>query len=88
MLCTDVPLPSEKIGKRDDPGGGRVLPYKRLIGMCRWMGWHFHDCSDYNGVVFSIDLLEWSRKFSDFWGKYRDSKCEDSRLKNQKVFVC
>ena len=25
--------------------------------------------SDYNGVAFSIDLLEWGRKFSDFWGK-------------------
>ena len=24
---------------------------------------------DYNGVAFSIDLLEWGRKFSDFWGK-------------------
>ena len=53
---------------RVDPGGG-VLPYKRLIGMCRWMGSHFHDWSDYNGVAFLIDLLEWGRKFSDFGGK-------------------
>ena len=37
--------------------------------MCRWMGSHFHDWTDYNGVAFSIDLLEWGRKFSDFWGK-------------------
>ena len=51
-----------------NPGGG-VLPYKRLIGMCRWMGSHFHDWSDYNGVAFSIDLLEWGCKFSDFGGK-------------------
>ena len=21
-----------------DPRGGEVLPYKRLMGMCRWMG--------------------------------------------------
>ena len=41
------------------PGGGGVLPYKRLIGMCRWMGSHFHAWSDYNGVAFSIELLEW-----------------------------
>ena len=34
--------------------GGGVLPYKRLMGMCRWMGLHFHDWSDYNGVAFSI----------------------------------
>ena len=50
------------------PGGG-ILPYKRLIEKCRWTGSHFHDWSDYNGVAFSIDLLEWGRKFSDFWGK-------------------
>ena len=49
--------------------GGGVLPYKRLIGTCRWMGSHFHDWSDYNGVAFSSDLLEWGRKFLDFGGK-------------------
>ena len=37
--------------------------------MCRWMGSHFHDWFDYNGVPFSIELLEWGRTFSDFWGK-------------------
>ena len=50
------------------PGGG-ALPYKRLMGLCRWTGSHFHDWSDYNGIAFSIDLLEWGRKFSDFGGK-------------------
>ena len=39
------------------------------------MGSHF---------VISIDLLKWGRKFSDF-GVSRDSKWEDSRLKNQQV---
>ena len=29
--------------------------------MCRWMGSHFHDWVDYNGVAFSIELLEWGR---------------------------
>ena len=64
--------PQRALAKQEhDPGGG-VLPYKRLIGMCRWgggMGPHFHDWGDYNGVAFSIDLLEWGRKFSDFRGK-------------------
>ena len=23
--------------------GGGLLPYKRLMGMCRWMAFHFHD---------------------------------------------
>ena len=45
------------------PGAGEVLPYKRLMGMCRWMGSHFHDWVDYNGVAFSIELLEWGRTF-------------------------
>ena len=37
--------------------------------MCRWMGSHFHDWIDWNGVAFSIELLEWGGTFSDFWGK-------------------
>ena len=35
-------------------GGRGLLPYKRLIGMCRWMGSHFDDWSDYNeGRIFN-----------------------------------
>ena len=45
---------------------GGALPYKRLMGMCRWMGSHFHDWIDYNGVAFSIELLECGCTFSDF----------------------
>ena len=51
-------------------GGEDVLPDTRLImGMCRWMGSHFHHWIDHNRVAFSIELLEWGRTFSDFWGK-------------------
>ena len=50
------------------PGGGE-LPSNRLMGMCRWMGSHFHDWVDYNGVAFSIELLKWGRIFLGFWGK-------------------
>ena len=39
--------------------------------MSRWMGSHFHDWSDYNGVAFLIDLLEWGRKFTDFLANER-----------------
>ena len=49
-------------------GGGAVLPYKRQMGMCRWMVSHFHDWIDYNGVAFSVQLPGWGRTFSDFWG--------------------
>ena len=34
-----------------------------------WMGSHFYDWIDYNGVAFAIELLEWGRTFSGFWGK-------------------
>ena len=48
--------------------GGGVLPYERIMGMCRWMGSHFHDWIDYNGVAFLIELLGWGSTFSDFLG--------------------
>ena len=54
-------------GKQPGRRGG-LLPYKRPMGMGRWMGWHFHDWIDYNGVAFSTELLEWGRTFSDFLG--------------------
>ena len=53
---------------RGEGGGEGVLSYKRLMGMYRWMRSHFHDWIDYNGVAFSIELLEWGRTFSDFLG--------------------
>ena len=34
-------------------GGGGALPSNGLLGMCRWMGSHFHDSTDYDGVAFS-----------------------------------
>ena len=43
-----------------------VLPYKRLMGMCHWMGSHFHNRTDYNGVSSSKELLEWGRTVPDF----------------------
>ena len=32
--------------------------------MCRWMGSHFYDWTDYNGVTFLVELY-----FRDFWDK-------------------
>ena len=49
-----------------EPGG--VLPSKKLLGVCRWMESHFHNWTDYNGVTFLVELLEWGRKFSGFSG--------------------
>ena len=50
------------------PRRGGLLPSNRLIGMCRWMGSHFHNWIDYNGVAFLLELLEWDRTFSGFGG--------------------
>lgn len=50
-------------------GLGVLLPYKRLMGMCCWMGSHFHDRIDYHGVALSIELLELGCTFSDIWGE-------------------
>ena len=43
-----------------------VIPLQEASRDVRWMGSHFHDWSDYNGDAFSVELLEWGRKFSDF----------------------
>ena len=37
--------------------------------MCHWLGPHFHDWIDSNGVAFSIELLEWVAHFRTFCGK-------------------
>ena len=34
--------------------------------MCRWMGSHFHNWTDYNGVTFLVELLELGHTFSRF----------------------
>ena len=47
--------------------GREVLPDKKLMGMWRWIGSHFHDWIDCNAVAFSIELLEWGRTFSYSW---------------------
>ena len=50
-------------------GGGRaaaVLLYKRLMGLCRWMGSHFHDWIDYNGFADSTVTRTGSHIFGLF----------------------
>ena len=37
------------------PGGEGVLPYEGLMGMCCWMGSHFHDWIEYDEAAFSIE---------------------------------
>ena len=49
-------------------GGGGATSYKKLMGMCRWMGSHFHDWIDFNGVTFLAELPEWGRTFSGSLG--------------------
>ena len=47
---------------------GGALPYKRLMGMCRWIGSHFHDWTDYNGVAFSIEFTRMGSHIFGFLG--------------------
>ena len=56
-------FPATNIGGVAPPWGRGVLPYKRLMGIWRWMGSHFHDWIDYKGVTFLIELLKWGRTF-------------------------
>ena len=51
-------------------GGGGVLPSNRLMELCHWMGSHFRGWIDYNGVAFSIALLEWDLTFFGSGGRY------------------
>ena len=39
---------------RGGGGGGGLPPSYKLMGIYRWMGSHFHDWIDYNGVAFSF----------------------------------
>ena len=55
------------------PGGG-VLPSNRQMGMCRWIGSHFHDWIDYNGVAFSIGANRDTRMGSHICGNSGVSK--------------
>ena len=41
-------------------------PSNRLMGTCRWMGSHFQSWIDYNGFLFSLELLEWDSTFLGF----------------------
>ena len=50
--------------------------------MCSWMGSHFHNWIDYNGVTFLVELLEWGRKFSAFMGYENSGK---QGFKNRKI---
>ena len=55
-------------GTRPGGGGAGLLLYNGLMGMCRWMGSHFHDWIDNNGVPFSIVTRMGSHIFGFFAG--------------------
>ena len=56
----------DREGAYYNPGG--IPPSKSLLGMCCWIGSRFHNWTDNNGVTFLVELLEWGRKFSGFFG--------------------
>ena len=66
----DLCATNKQLLQEVDARGGRggLLRSNRIMGMCRWIGSPFQEWIDYNGVAFSIELLEWGRKFSGFGG--------------------
>ena len=57
---------NEVISRKIPPGG---TPLQEPNGDVPLDGVAFHNWSDYYGVAFLIQLLEWGRKFSNFGGK-------------------
>ena len=49
-------------------GGGGGSTDCGLLGMCRSMGSHFHNSTDYNGVAFSSIFNRVTRMGSHFFG--------------------
>ena len=52
-----------------DRGGGGYFLVKGYWGCAAGWGRIFHNWTDYNGVTFLVELLEWGRTFSGFWDK-------------------
>ena len=48
--------------------GGTLLVVNRSSPSILVCGGGGGGVGNYNGVIFSIDLLEWGRTFSEFWG--------------------
>ena len=58
-MIFDQPEPLPTRGEGEGVGVGEC-PRSWLMGMCCWIGSHFHDWIDYNGDPFSVEL-------TDFW---------------------
>ena len=52
------------------PEGAGVLPHNWLLRMCRWMGLHFYDWTDYKGVAFSGIFNRVNRMGSHFFATF------------------
>ena len=66
-------------------GRGEAFPSHELLGMCHWMGSHFHDSTDYNGVAFSGIFNRVTRMGCTvfrIWGQENSGK---NRFINRKV---
>ena len=68
-----------------------VLLNNRLMGMIRWIEWHFHDRVDYDGVAFWTELI-YKKGVAHFHNFFHDSKlysqnfsCRISKLNQVKL---
>ena len=70
-----VSFPKRAMGHNDSsPGGGGALPSNGLLGICRWMGSHFHDSTDFHGVAFSNIFNRVTRMGSHIFGTLSGKK--------------
>ena len=54
-------------------GGGVVLPSNRRMGMCCWMGLHFHNWIGYNGDIFN-GVIRMGSHILGIWGEILESR--------------
>ena len=71
-------------------GGGGTLPINGLMGMCRWMGSHFHDWTDYNGVAFSSAFNRVTRilRVRKFWQVVIYKRKDSPKRKSYRIHCC
>ena len=69
-------IANRKIINIESPGGGGggALPSNGLLGMCHWMGSHFHDSTGYNGVTVSSIFNRVTRMRLPFFRDFESKK--------------
>ena len=98
--CTEYSVPcivhsAQSTVYRVYPEG--ALPINGPMGMCRWMGLHFHGRTDYNGAAFSSTFYRVTRmgshfsgilKVRKFWRVVIDKRKDSPKRKSYRIHCC